>query len=315
MYQIPTLSPRLVSVVIPCYNQAAFLSEAVESVLSQTHRRVEILVVDDGSTDGTVAVARSYEGVRCISQANRGQGAARNEGLKRATGEYIVFLDSDDRLCPPALEVGLRCLESRDDCALAAGRCVYIGPDGTRRPTEYRPVVVRDHYLNLLLGNYIWTPGTACFRTAVVRRIGGFRTNVSGAEDYDLYLRVARHHRIWCHDQVIAEYRQHDTSTSRRPMLMMRSTLDVLRGQREWARGNKLAERALRFGISRTQRKYGEQLVRAVRRQVRSRDWRLVIPALAALFQYHRMGFLSHTRRKMLCLVSGRKPEASETIG
>src|SRR5215831_5403862 len=111
MYQIPTLSPRLVSVVIPCYNQAAFLSEAVESVLSQTHRRVEILVDDDGSTDGTVAVARSYEGVRCISQANQGQGTARNEGLKRATGEYVVFLDSDDRPRPRALEVGVRCLE------------------------------------------------------------------------------------------------------------------------------------------------------------------------------------------------------------
>jgi len=143
---------------------------------------------------------------------------------------------------------------------LAAGRSVYIGPDGPRQPTGYCPVVVQDHYLNLLLKNYIWTPGAACFRTAVVRRIGGFRTNVSGAEDYDLYLRIARHHRVWCHDEVIAEYRQHDTSTSRRPMLMMRSTLDVLRRQREWTRGNRLAERALRFGISRTQRKYGDQL-------------------------------------------------------
>src|SRR5215813_2388086 len=293
----------MVSVVIPCYNQARFLSEAIESVLAQTFGRAEVIVVDDGSTDETVTVARRYREVRCLSQRNQGQGAARNEGLKHASGEFVVFLDSDDRLLPHAFEVGLQCFEAHPDIAFVAGRCVYLGVDGVRRVTVYEPVVERSHYVRLLLSNYIWMPGAVIFRTAAVREAGGFKTTVSGAEDYDLYLRIARHQRIWCHDQVIAEYRQHDTSTSRKPMLMMRSTLNVMRGQREWARGNKLAERALRFGISRTQRKYGEQLVTAVRRQVRSRDWRLVIPALAALFQYHRIGFLSHTRRKMLCLV------------
>ena len=114
----------------------------------------------------------------------------------------------------------------------------------------YFPVIDRNHYLNLLITNYIWTPGAVLFRTAVVRHLGGFKTTVSGAEDYDLYLRIARNHRIWCHGNVVAEYRQHGANFSRNPGLMLRSTLDVIHAQRGCVGGNKLAERALRRAIS-----------------------------------------------------------------
>src|SRR5215211_9350661 len=99
----------LVSVVIPCYNQAHFLGEAIESVLSQSYRNFEILVVDDGSTDNTSEVASRYERVRIVRQENRGLSGARNRGLREAKGEYVVFLDADDRLLPGALEASLGC--------------------------------------------------------------------------------------------------------------------------------------------------------------------------------------------------------------
>src|SRR5919107_192619 len=102
----------LVSVVIPCYNQAHFLSEAIESVLAQTYPYFEIIVVDDGSTDNTSEVAGRYSGVRCIRQDNQGLSGARNSGLRHSKGEYLVFLDADDRLLPQALEVGLECLRA-----------------------------------------------------------------------------------------------------------------------------------------------------------------------------------------------------------
>jgi glycosyltransferase involved in cell wall biosynthesis len=101
----------LVSVVIPCYNQARFLGEAIESVLSQSYRAFEVVVVDDGSTDNTSEVVARYAGadagVRLIRQENRGLAGARNRGLAEAEGEYVVFLDSDDRLLPDALQVGV----------------------------------------------------------------------------------------------------------------------------------------------------------------------------------------------------------------
>jgi glycosyltransferase involved in cell wall biosynthesis len=299
----------MVSVVIPCYNQGRFLGEAIDSVLAQTHRSFEIIVVDDGSTDDTVEVAGRYNGVRCFSQANQGQGAARNLGLTHVTGEYVVFLDADDRLLPDAFEIGLRHLEAHPDCAFTAGRCLVLGPDGVRRERSYGPVVVRDHYLMLLRNNYIWMPGTVLFRTAIVREVGGFKTTVSGAEDYDLYLRIAQRHRIWCHDQMVAEYRQHETNTSRRPMLMIRSSLKVMYGQRALIRGNAEAERAWRHGFQRWQDDYGEQLITAVRMQVRAGEWRLAIAGLARLLQYHPRGVLRHASRKLHRVARGRRPE------
>src|SRR5215831_19552177 len=150
----------MVSVVIPCYNQARFLGEAVESVLAQTCSCSEIIVVDDGSTDNTLEVASRYRQVRCVSQRNQGQGVARNEGLKHTSGEFVVFLDSDDRLLPHAFEVALNCFDAHPGVAFVAGRCVGFGVDGKQRNTRYQPVVTRDHYIRLLSDNFIWTPGT-----------------------------------------------------------------------------------------------------------------------------------------------------------
>src|ERR671916_3003782 len=100
-----------VSVVIPCYNQAHFLGEAIESVLSQTYEEFELIVVDDGSKDDTEELASSYAAedarVRLIRQQNRGLAGARNRGLSESSGEYVVFLDSDDRLLEEALAVGV----------------------------------------------------------------------------------------------------------------------------------------------------------------------------------------------------------------
>src|SRR5215212_207946 len=119
----------LVSVVIPCYNQAHFLGEAIESVLAQNHLRFEIVVVDDGSTDDTAEVAACYPGVRCVRQDNRGLSAARNNGLRHSEGEYVVFLDADDRLLPEALETGLKCFEAHPECAYVYGHFRVIARD------------------------------------------------------------------------------------------------------------------------------------------------------------------------------------------
>ena len=304
----------MVSVVIPCYNQGRYLSEAIESVRAQTRPVSEIIVVDDGSTDDTVAVARRYEGVRCVSQRNQGQGAARNTGLAHVTGEYVVFLDSDDRLLPGAVEVGVRCLEAHPECAFAAGRCIVFGPEGIRTDTRYEPVVERDHYLTLLLSNFIWMPASAVFRSAAVREAGGFKTTVTGAEDYDLYLRIARHHPIWCHDAFVAEYRQHGMNTTRRAALMLRSTLKVMEGQRASVKGDARAEAAWRRGVRNWQHEYGEQVVSAIRRQFRTGEWRQAFPSLLGLIRYHPKGLIHHAGRKLARIARGEKADPLEAI-
>src|SRR5919112_3168501 len=121
----------LVSVIIPSYNHAHYLGEAIESVLSQSYRNFEIIVVDDGSTDNTSEVASHYEEVRLVRQENRGLAGARNSGLAEAEGEYLVFLDADDRLLPRALEVNLTELAAHPQCALVAGYQWLIEADGS----------------------------------------------------------------------------------------------------------------------------------------------------------------------------------------
>ena len=306
----------MVSVVIACYNQAHYLGEAIDSVLAQQYSgQTEIIVVDDGSADDTAAVARRFPRVRCFSQPNQGQGAARNAGLAHATGEYLVILDADDRLLPHAFETGLRLLAEHPECALAAGRCVVFGPDGVRADTLYQPVVEDDHYRRLLCSNYIWMPATVMFRAAVVRRLGGFRTDVTGAEDYDLYLRITREHAIWCHDRVVAEYRQHEGNTTRRAVLMMRSSLDVMYGQRPFVTADPRLEDAWRQGVLFWQNEYGEQAIAVLRRQVRTGRWREALATVGALARYYPRGFMQHGTRKLSRVIRGKKPEPLDAIG
>lgn len=113
-------STDLVSVGISCYNHEHYINEAIRSVLAQTYPSFEIIVVDDGSTDKSCDVVRSFSEVKCVRQRNAGTPAAtRNRGLQESRGDYVVFLDGDDRLLPDALEIGRRHLREHPDCAFA----------------------------------------------------------------------------------------------------------------------------------------------------------------------------------------------------
>src|SRR5918999_3301771 len=122
---------RLVTVIIPCYNQAHFLGEAIRSALDQGYSNKEVIVVDDGSTDRTAEVAGRYAGVETIRQENRGLAAARNRGLEGSRGEYVVFLDADDRLAGGALSVGAGSLDTHPDCAFVYGNVRLIDANGS----------------------------------------------------------------------------------------------------------------------------------------------------------------------------------------
>ena len=117
----------LVSVIVPCYEQAPYLEEAIESVLAQTYAQVEVVVVDDGSPDNAARVAARFPGVRLVRQPNQGLAGARNTGIRESEGELLVFLDADDRLLPRALEAGVAELRNHPEAAFAFGRYRRIG--------------------------------------------------------------------------------------------------------------------------------------------------------------------------------------------
>src|SRR5215203_1969738 len=289
----------LVSVVIPCYNQAHFLGEAIESVLAQSYTNFEVIVVDDGSEDTTSEVASGYEGVRLIRQENGGLSAARNRGLAEASGEYVVFLDSDDRLLVEALEVGVRELESHPECAFVSGTLRHITVDGA--PTWVKPsAYVDDHYVALLRRNYVGTPATVMFRKWVFGETGGFDVSLRACEDYDLYLRIARRFPIYHHGELVAEYRRHGATMSADPALMLRSAVAVLRSKREHVRGNEEYEKAYKDGVEFWQDCYGYPLVCEARDHAKGHERVRVARAIPTLLLYFPQG---------LTLLSGRGME------
>jgi glycosyltransferase involved in cell wall biosynthesis len=295
----------LVSVVIPCYNQAHFLGEAIESVIRQTYRHFEIIVIDDGATDNTSEVAAGYAEVRCVRQENQGLSAARNRGLSESKGAYLVFLDADDRLLPHALETGVRYLDAHPRCAFVSGHCQYIAFDGTPLETSLQPHPEKDHYQALLLNNYIWMPGTVMYRRTIFESVKGFDTSLNACEDYDFYLKAARSFPVYCHGHVIAEYRRHQTSMSANPARMLRAVLGVLRAQHEHVRKNVRLREAHKAGIRYYQELYGEQLVNEVRAAVRGRErWTRALRDMRVLLRYYPRGVVKNAGRKLYCTVT-----------
>ncbi|MEG4318851.1 MULTISPECIES: amino acid adenylation domain-containing protein [unclassified Microcoleus] len=204
-----------VSVVIPSYNSAQFLPEAIESVLEQSYPHFEVIVVDDGSTDETKEICDRYPTVKYFYQNNRGHATARNTGLRISTGEYLLFLDSDDCLLPEAIEIGVKHLNAMPEMGLVFGRYFFysIQPDGSYKVEEkYENQPEVANYETLLAIRHRVQCGCIMFRraaldTVAIESIGAFDPSVLATEDYNLCLRIARNFPIYFHGQVVSQYR------------------------------------------------------------------------------------------------------------
>lgn len=297
----------LVSVIVIIYNQARFLGEAIESVLRQTYEHYEIIVMDDDSTDDPAAVAARYPGVRFYTQPNQGTaGATRNSGFEKSRGEYLVFLDADDRLLPDALEVGVSGLEAHPECGFSVGRFLPMTVDGTPLPLMYGECHADDHYDAFLRWQHSWSVATIVFRRGVFESVGGFNgaKSMMGVDDFDLVLRIARNLPVYCHNQITAEYRFHNANTSRNLEMMFRSSLAVFRSEWRWVKGNKKYEAALRRGLRHCRDGFAEQLVEQVRAQAKSRGGRRqALRGVLALARLHPRVLLKHAYRKTYCLL------------
>jgi glycosyltransferase involved in cell wall biosynthesis len=290
-------------VIIPCYNQGQFLAEAIESVLLQTYPRREIVVVDDGSSDSTSGVAASYKEVRAIRQENLGVAQARNRGLRETSGECVVFLDSDDRLRPRALEAGLEALRRSSTAAFSYGWSDLIAADGSFLGHSHRRVVEGDLYASLLRQSLLQML-TMMFRRGPLEAVGAFSIGVDGAEDYDLWLRLARLYGASFCGEVVADYRQHPASLSRRSDVVSRTTLRVLQNQTPHVSGSLEREQALRQGLARWRRVYyAESLVMRARENARAGRWhRLGLDVLSLLRANPRLA-LQNARQKLSLLM------------
>jgi glycosyltransferase involved in cell wall biosynthesis len=252
------MSAPLVTVVVTAYNQERVVADSVRSALGQTHPRTEVVVVDDGSTDGTADVVAALGADRLVRQPNGGVCAARNAGAEHAQGELLCFLDGDDVLRPDAVSTGLQHL--RDAGAdFAIGRSQLVGADGRPLPTTVLPAVPQhDLYRRMLAQCWVVPPGVVLIRRSALDAVGPWDTTLTaGGDDLDVFLRLARTQRGVDHTDVVCDYRLHASNRSATYAPVLADNMRVLEAQKPHTAGDPGLERARRQGVRHYQRVFG----------------------------------------------------------
>jgi len=243
----------LVSTIIPVYNRPAQLREAVESVLAQDYRPIEIIIVDDGSTDDTLAIAQTlaeqHPGIiRVATQANAGPGMARERGRQMAEGEFIQYLDSDDILLAGKFSAQVEALRSRPDCDAAYGMTRFRHLDGAVEPGPWKGSgVARQVMFPSFLTERWWDTPNPLYLAAVCERAGGWTDlRLEEAWEYDCRIDGLGTHLVWS-EQYVCEVRDHAGGR-----LCRGSAMDAAR-MRQRARSHELIfGHAIRAGLEAT---------------------------------------------------------------
>jgi glycosyltransferase involved in cell wall biosynthesis len=203
----------LVSAIIPCYNSSSTIARSVKSALDQSYQNIEVILVDDGSTDNSVEIAMAIrdqdDRLRMFTQENQGPGPARNHGLKEARGEFVAFLDADDYwddTCISKLHDAL--VDTDADLAYCGWQ--NIGKHGKAGEPFVPPDYAGVDQVELLLGGCRWAIHAALTRKAAIDSVGGFREKWTSCMDYDLWLRMASKNKIVRVPEVLAYYVHHE---------------------------------------------------------------------------------------------------------
>ena len=222
--------PPTVSVVIPAYGHADYIVATLTAVFRQSFRDFEIVVINDGSPDHTAAVLQPFVAsgrIRYFEQKNAGQAAARNAGLQQARGEFIAYLDDDDIWPEDKLAWQVANLRSHPESVVAYG-FAHLKGNGQdfRHPRETGPSGdVRDAVLG---GNFIVSPGQVLIRATDLRAIGGFDEKIRGADDWDLWVRLAQRGAFEYEERCALRYRYHAHNASRNTRAMFEAQMHVL---------------------------------------------------------------------------------------
>ncbi|MEP6592827.1 MAG: glycosyltransferase [Acidobacteriota bacterium] len=223
-----------VSVIMPAYNVEPYIGEAIRSVLAQTFADLELLVVDDGATDGSAAIAEAWTArdsrVRVVRQANAGISAARNHGLRLSRGRCLAILDSDDGWDPHYLQAQMAILEARPDVDIVTGNARFLGSSLDGRPARPWPDPRPAPTLAGLLQDETAVFIMSVFRRRVYEATGGFDEALRTNEDYDFWLRAARAgFTFQRNDRPLGFYRRRDDSLSASDLRMLPGIIAVYR--------------------------------------------------------------------------------------
>jgi glycosyltransferase involved in cell wall biosynthesis len=220
-----------VSIIIPYYNQPEYVAEAVVSTRQTSRANVEVIVVDDGSRVPAEPALSGEADLKILHMpANGGVSAARNYGFEHSSGEFLIFLDQDDRLAAGAINAHLDALEADARAGLSFGAVRTIDREGKTLREAHICRARKDYFRTLLESNAVGaSPGAAMIRRSAFEQAGGFDAACSSkGEDYWLYLQIARRWTLARHTACVLEYRKHGSNASCDQEKMLQGTLAVL---------------------------------------------------------------------------------------
>lgn len=271
----------LISVIMPCYNAEAFVEETIACVFRQSYRSVELIVVDDGSTDRSSAIlfesAKKYPALTVLAQANSGPFPARNLALQHAKGDFIAFLDADDYWAPDCLEKLYQTLiEANADLSYCGWQnVVENGQDG---PPYVPPAYESGDIVGYFLKGCPWPIHAALTRRAIVDQVGGFSTRCFSAMDYDFWIRLsAVTQNIVRVPEVLAFYRWHNHGQI--SSVKWRQVLDAWRVRKDFAAQH--AELIKHLGLSTR----NELINGPLQKQAREAFWKRDLVSAQKLFR------------------------------
>lgn len=200
-----------VSIVMPCYNAEQHLAAGIGSVLAQSYTDWELIIIDDGSQDGTLPWLQAQDDarIRVASQSNQGVSAARNNGLQQCIGDYVAFLDADDTWAPDFLSTMVEALDARPQAVLAYCGWQNIGLPGKRSQPFIPPEYEGPNKANALLEGCRWPIHACLTRLSAIRQVGGFDRELRIGEDYLFWMEVAQLGSILRVPEVLAFYHHH----------------------------------------------------------------------------------------------------------
>jgi len=218
-----------ISTIIPTYNHRDYVRAAIQSALDQTLSDIEIIVINDGSTDDTAAVLRpliNSQKIRYFEQPNAGQAAARNRGLQEARGQYIAYLDDDDIWPAEKLAWQADVLDRGTDIGIIGGAVERFDESGQSLGVTANVGSIT--FESLFGANPMISPGQCLIRASLLRDLGGFDPKVWGADDWDLWFRATQKMRLVMDARVALQYRVHATNASRDLTRMLHNSLLVV---------------------------------------------------------------------------------------
>lgn len=240
-----------ISAVVPTYNNACYIGDAINSILVQSHSVDEIIIVDDGSTDNTevivdVIAKKNANKIIYIKQVNQGPSSARNRGIEAANGDWLAFLDADDIWTPDKIALQVEALEREPQLKLIAADMCEINQQGKLlvesvqakhqllekfQALAGKPV---PNALNALLTKNFIPTGTVLVKRAIVITAGGFNTHIRFGEDLELWAKIAADHPITCLPEVMMSRRQHGNNATQSTARMLEGLVEVMRSLKRW---------------------------------------------------------------------------------